>query len=75
MDAHRLAGLRHGHRLVIDLHRVDVLREVAGVALDVDRVAHGQRVVLDFDCRHADLGKVMRDFAQFHFCHRTALLW
>ena len=52
----------------------NVLGEVAGVTLDVDGVAHGQRVVLDFDGRHADLAEVMRDFAHFHFRHWTVLL-
>ncbi|MGD0382110.1 MAG: hypothetical protein ABSA77_01225, partial [Thermoguttaceae bacterium] len=74
VDAHGLAGSGHRDRLVVQRDRVDLLGEVTGVALDVEGVAPGQRLPLDLDCRHADLAEIMGYFAEFHFCHRTALL-
>ena len=40
LDADRLADCGLLHRLVIQLHRLDRLDEVAGVAFDVDGISH-----------------------------------
>ena len=71
-QADRLAGGGLVHRLIVDLHRVDLLREVAGVAFDVDRVAYPERPA-SLNRHHADLAEIVSDLADFCFRHDNAL--
>jgi hypothetical protein len=57
---------------VFDLHRIDLLEKVGGVALDVDSIADVKDSLGQLDDSDADLRKIMRNAADF-FLHPVLL--
>ena len=67
LDADLVTDLRHLDLVVLDLHRVELLGEVGGVAEEVDRVADVELAVGELDRGDVRLAEVMRDGANEFF--------
>ena len=69
-----LSGARFRHALVLDLHGIDPLAEVAGVAEDADRVADAQAPGLQPYCGNGKVAEIVGDGSDANFAGRRSPL-